>query len=41
MLTFAGSYKHIAHGDLLTPRQIVNVLLDGTLRPELTEATTC
>ncbi|MGB3593839.1 MAG: TetR/AcrR family transcriptional regulator [Ornithinimicrobium sp.] len=33
MLTFAGSHKHIAHGDLLTPRQIVDVLLDGTLAP--------
>jgi len=33
MLTFAGSHKHIAHGDLLTPDQIVDVLLDGVLKP--------
>ncbi len=51
MLTFAGSHKHIAHGDLLRPQQIVDVLLDGTLRAEpqpaqpttstRTAATTC
>ncbi len=34
MLTFAGSHKHIAHGELLRPQQIVDVLLDGTLRTE-------
>ncbi len=34
MVTFAGSHQHIAHGDLLTPQQIVDVLLDGTLLPE-------
>lgn len=34
MLTFAGSHKHIAHGNLLSPQQIVDVLLDGTLQPE-------
>jgi len=32
MLTFSGSHRHIAHGDLLTPQQIVDVLLDGTLK---------
>ncbi len=36
MLTFAGSHKHIAHGALLTPRQIVDVLLDGTLASDST-----
>lgn len=37
MLTFAGSHKHIAHGDLLTPGQIVGVLLDGVLKPDTPE----
>lgn len=38
MLTFAGSHKHIAHGDLLTPDQIVDVLLDGVLKPSSHQA---
>lgn len=32
LLTFAGSHKEIADGDLLTPEQIVDVLLDGALK---------
>ncbi len=39
MLTFAGSHKHIAHGDLLTPSQIVDVLLDGVLKHQTTTST--
>ncbi len=31
MLTFAGSHEEIADGDLLTPEQIVDILLDGVL----------
>lgn len=36
MLTFAGSHKHIAHGHLLAPHQIVDILLDGVLAPSTT-----
>ncbi len=39
MLTFAGSHKHIAHGDLLAPQQIVDVLLDGVLAQTTTTRT--
>lgn len=39
MLTFSGSHRHIAHGDLLTPTQIVDVLLDGVLKPGSTTTT--
>ncbi len=42
MLTFAGSHQHIAHGELLTPTQIVDVLLDGVLKQDtlMTRTTT-
>lgn len=33
LLTFSGSNRHIARGRLLTPEQIVDVLLDGTRSP--------
>jgi hypothetical protein len=32
MLTFAGSHKEIADDDLLTPEQIVSIVLDGVER---------
>lgn len=31
LLTFAGSHQHIADGRLLTPEQVVDVVLDGVL----------
>lgn len=31
LLTFAGSHKHIADHELLTPEQIVDIVLNGTL----------
>jgi len=34
LLTFSGSHPHISEGDLLTPEQIVSVLLDGTRKKE-------
>lgn len=33
LLTFSGSHPHIAEGRLLTPEQIVDVVLHGTLKP--------
>ena len=33
LLTFAGSHTHIADGDLLSPEEIVDVLLYGALTP--------
>lgn len=33
LLTFSGSNAHIAHGHLLTPEQIVHIVLDGAVRP--------
>jgi AcrR family transcriptional regulator len=33
LLTFSGSHRMIADGNLLTAEQIVSVLLDGVLRP--------
>lgn len=32
LLTFAGSHEHIADGRLLTPEEIVDVILHGTLK---------
>ena len=34
LLTFAGSHDHVADGRLLTPEQIVDTVLHGTLRRE-------
>jgi hypothetical protein len=34
MLTFSGTHPHISDGRMLTPDQIVGVLLDGVLRKE-------
>jgi len=33
-LTFSGSHPHISDGKTLTPREIVSVVLHGTLREE-------
>lgn len=33
LLTFSGSHPHISEGRLLTPEQIVDVVLHGTLKP--------
>ena len=33
LLTFSGSHPHISEGRLLTPDQIVDVVLHGTLKP--------
>ena len=33
LLTFSGSHPHISEGKLLTPDQIVDVVLHGTLKP--------
>lgn len=42
LLTFAGSNPYISHGHVLTPQQIVDVLLDGLLvRHEPPEARPC
>lgn len=38
LLTFAGSHQHLADGVLLTPDEIVDVLLTGVLLPEPTRA---
>ena len=38
LLTFAGSHQHLADGVLLTPDEIVDVLLTGVLVPESTTA---
>jgi AcrR family transcriptional regulator len=34
LLTFAGSHQEIADGRLLTPEQIVDIVLDGVLLPK-------
>ena len=34
LLTFAGSHEHIADGRLLTPDEIVDTVLHGTLKEE-------
>ena len=36
LLTFAGSHRHLSDGALLTPDEIVDVLLTGVLLPEPT-----
>lgn len=37
LLTFSGSHPHISEGRLLTPDQIVDVVLHGTLKPTQTD----
>lgn len=31
LLTFSGTHPHIAHGELLTPQEIVDIVLDGAV----------
>jgi AcrR family transcriptional regulator len=34
LLTFSGSHYEIAHGELLSPEEIVSVVLDGVRKPQ-------